>query len=160
VKILDASKKYLARYWWHAGAAGCSIESSMISWAIEFLATSTHELYSGHDSTPVLTVDSILDPKKITLDTVWEIEKLRPFGMWFSAPLFLLPDISVPILPLGKTGDHIRWDYPGLEILGFRLWEYMDQISTWPVSLIGTLKSHVWRDTITPQFHVLDILID
>jgi len=161
VKILDNSREYLARFWGHAGAAGCSIESSMISLAIEFLTASTSQLYASHDSTLILTVDTLLDPEKITMDTISEIEKLRPFGIWFSAPLFLLSDISVPLLSLGQSGEHVRWDYPGkLEIVWFRFGEHRDAISAWPVGLIGTLKSHVWRDTVTPQFHVVDVLFE
>lgn len=34
--------------------------------------------------------------------------------------------------------------------------EYSDLLSKKPYNLIGTLKAHVWRDVITPQFHVLD----
>lgn len=53
----------------------------MISLAIEFLTASTSQLYAGHDSTLILTVDTLLDPEKITMDTISEIEKLRPFGI-------------------------------------------------------------------------------
>lgn len=79
--------------------------------------------------------------------------------MGFNAPLFLIKNITAPIASLGQTGEHIRWDVSGkLEILGFRMGEYRERLSG-SVNLIGTLKSHTWRDTETPQFHVVDACI-
>ena len=37
--------------------------------------------------------------------------------------------------------------------------EYASLFSQKKVHLIGTLKTHTWRDTITPQFQVVDIVI-
>lgn len=34
--------------------------------------------------------------------------------------------------------------------------EYAQRFSEKPYNLVGTLKSHTWRDVITPQFHVID----
>lgn len=108
----------------------------------------------------MITVDTILDPTKVDLSTLRDIEILRPFGTGFTAPLFLLPDIHTSLLPLGQSGEHIRWDYPGkLEILGFRFGEYREMLAGKRVSLIGTLKSHTWRDVVTPQFHVVDVIV-
>lgn len=161
VQILEKSRDHLARFGWHAWAAGCSIAESDVDSALVSLRNSTHELYSGHDSTPIITVDTLLDPLYIDLHTLRDIEILRPFGMWFSAPLFLLSGISAPIVSLGQSGEHIRWDYPGkLEILWFRFGEYQERLTGKTVSLIWTLKAHTWRDVITPQFHVMDVICD
>lgn len=161
VQILEQSRDCLARFWWHAWAAGCSIAEANIDAALVSLRSSAGWLYQDHDSTPTVTVDTLLDPSRIDLQTLRDIEILRPFGMWFSAPLFLLPHITAPILPLGKTGEHIRWDFSRkLEILGFRFGEYQEMLSGKTVSLIGTLKSHTWRDVVTPQFHVMDVVIE
>ncbi len=46
-----------------------------------------------------------------------------------------------------------------LEIIGFRMAEYMPLFSHKKVHLIGTLKTHTWRDTITPQFQVVDAIV-
>lgn len=120
----------------------------------------TNELYSGHDATPKLVIDSILDVTGIDLDLLEEIESLRPFGQSFSAPLFMIRDVSAPIRALGQTGEHIRWEMPGnLEVVGFRMGEYMGTLSGHPHHLIGTLKAHTWRDTTTPQFHVMDAIL-
>lgn len=62
-------------------------------------------------------------------------------------------------MPLGQTGEHIRWDIPGkLEVIGFRMAEYVPILSQKKVHLIGTLKTHIWCDTATPQFQVVDII--
>jgi hypothetical protein len=49
---------------------------------------------------------------------------------------------------------------PGkLQIIGFRMAEYVPEIEQKKVHLIGTLKTHTWRDTVTPQFQVIDLVI-
>jgi single-stranded-DNA-specific exonuclease len=78
VAILNASSLYLARYGGHAGAAGCSIEEEKMQEACQMLQLRTGELHHEIVS-PFLRIDSVLDPGKITLDTIREIESLRPF---------------------------------------------------------------------------------
>ncbi|MBP6921276.1 single-stranded-DNA-specific exonuclease RecJ [Candidatus Gracilibacteria bacterium] len=161
VRILDESRDYLARFGGHAGAAGCSIAESDIDDAVVSLINSADKFYSGHDSTPLISVDTVLDASAIDLNTLRGIEILRPFGIGFPAPLFLLEHIQLPVLPLGQSGEHIRWDYPGkLDILGFRFGDYQEKIAGKTVSLIGTLKAHTWRDTVTPQFLVVDVVLE
>lgn len=38
-------------------------------------------LYDGHDATPIVRVDTVLDPARISLQTLKSIEALRPFGV-------------------------------------------------------------------------------
>ena len=38
-------------------------------------------LYDGHDATPVVRVDTVLDPARISLETLKSLEALRPFGV-------------------------------------------------------------------------------
>ncbi|MBP7823095.1 single-stranded-DNA-specific exonuclease RecJ, partial [Candidatus Gracilibacteria bacterium] len=124
VQILELSREYLERFGGHAGAAGCTIRADMMTQACEILKKSAYTLYGEHDATPLLKVDTVLQADKINLKTITDIEVLRPFGMGFAAPLFLLENISVPVLPLGQTGEHIRWDFPGLDVIGFRMAEH------------------------------------
>lgn len=84
----------------------------MMAEACEMLKKSAGILYGEHDATPLLKVDTVLESHKINLKTIADIEVLRPFGMGFSAPLFLLENISASVVPLGQTGEHIRWDIP------------------------------------------------
>lgn len=79
MKILDASHMYLARYGGHAGAAGCTILADNISHVSMAFIQATDELYSTHDATPILTVDTVLERDKISLQTLRDIEILRPF---------------------------------------------------------------------------------
>jgi len=158
VAILNASSPYLARYGGHAGAAGCSIEEAKMQEACQTLQLNTGELHHEIVS-PFLRIDSVLDPGKITLDTIREIESLRPFWQEFSVPLFLLENIEAPITPLGTSGEHLRWEYPGLDIIWFRLTDVLDQKKQKKMHLIGTLKSHTWRNETTVQFQVMDIIL-
>ena len=81
VQILEASRDSLERFGGHAGAAGCTIRAGMMLEACEMLKKSADILYSHHDATPLLKVDTVLQADKITLKTITDIEILRPFGM-------------------------------------------------------------------------------
>ena len=37
--------------------------------------------------------------------------------------------------------------------------EYREKFAGKSVDLIGTLKTHTWRDAITLQFHVMDAVV-
>lgn len=81
VSILEASGGNLDRFGGHAGAAGCSIQSSKMTTAMSDIISATHRLYADYDTTPAVLIDSVLDSEKIDIDTISQIEKLRPFGM-------------------------------------------------------------------------------
>lgn len=125
--------------------------------AAQAFQVAMRELYSVHDSTPLLRVDTVLDATRISHDLVTQIESLRPFGIGFESPTFMLQNISFTVLPLGQTGEHIRWDSAGgLEIIGFRMAEFAPLFVGVSCDLIGTLKTRTWRDTTTVQFQVVD----
>lgn len=158
VKILDASSEYILRYGWHAGAAGCTIMRDMMPQACEKILLATEQSYTMQDFIPTLMVDTVLDMTKIDVSFMQQIESLRPFGMGFRSPLFMLHDITSALTPLGSTGQHFKWEIEtkGLDIIGFNLDDIISELSDTPVHLIGRLSTRTWRDTITLQFQVID----
>ncbi len=158
VKILDASREFLDRYGGHAGAAGCTISFDHIVQACTSIQENTQKLYANQRHDPILVIDTVLDPAGITMDTVRDIDTLRPYGQEFKAPLFLLKPFSHTILPLGQTGEHIKWDSSlDLDVVWFHMSSYLSQFQNQKHFLIGTLTSHRWREKVTPQFQVLDV---
>lgn len=81
VKILEASRVHLDRFGGHAGAAGCTILANKMPDACALLRDSAQALYAGHDATPIIRVDTALDPTRITTQSVSDVEVLRPFGL-------------------------------------------------------------------------------
>ena len=79
VKILDAVAPLLARYGGHAGAAGCTIVAANMPEVCVRLQEATQRL-CGDTIVPSLSVDTILDPLRISLETLGTIDSLRPFG--------------------------------------------------------------------------------
>lgn len=161
VDILDHASNYILRYGGHAGAAGCTIEEMHLLSAQTAISQATVALYDVHEFTPSIQVDTVLDPAKIDLQLVQHIESLRPFGNGFPAPTFLLSNIHFPILPLGQTGEHIRWETGrrDFDIVWFRLAEFLPQIEWQHIHLIGQLKTRTWRDQMTVQFIVDDLIL-
>ncbi len=81
VKILEASRVHLDRFGGHAGAAGCTISANKMGDACTLLRDSAQTLYAEHDATPVIRVDTVLEPAHITTQSISDIEVLRPFGI-------------------------------------------------------------------------------
>lgn len=79
VRILDASSSSLARYGGHAGAAGCTIRAADIDGARSALIIATEQLYSGHDATPIIRVDTVLDIGQIGIKMITDLDTMRPF---------------------------------------------------------------------------------
>lgn len=128
--------------------------------ACKHIQEATERLYGDHDTTPKMTVDTILDPALIDLSLVQALETLRPFGQNFMSPIFMIPNVTSRIMSLGQTGEHIRWDNTSysFEIIGFRMAEYSSLFLKKPHHLIGTLKTRTWRDQTTVQFQVIDAI--
>jgi single-stranded-DNA-specific exonuclease len=81
VQILDHASSYLHRYGGHAGAAGCTILEQSMDDAKKALSDAMRILYDGHDATPIVRVDTVLDPARISFQTLKSLESLRPFGV-------------------------------------------------------------------------------
>lgn len=131
----------------------------MMTLACDAMRAATATLYAAHDATPVISVDTVIDIDQISHDLIDQIQSLRPFGIGFESPLFMLRDVSLPIFPLGQTGDHIKWESgSGLDIIGFHMAEYTSLFQAAPHHLIGTLQTRTWRDKKTIQFQVVDAM--
>lgn len=158
IKILDTSSEYILRYGGHAGAAGCSIMCDMMPQACEKILLTTEQLYTMQDFTPTLRVDTVLDMTKIDASFMQQVESLRPFGIGFQSPIFMIENVSSIITPLGQTGQHLKWEtgIRGLDIVGFNIGDFAETLSSAPMHLIGKITTRTWRDVVTIQFQVVD----
>jgi single-stranded-DNA-specific exonuclease len=158
VRILDVAAPHLLRYGGHAGAAGCTILVDSFPQAQDTIIVATSQLYDMRTFVPRMTVDTVLDITRIDHNFMEQVESLRPFGQSFDAPLFMLKDISYPLSPLGQTWQHFKWEIEtkGFDIIGFNLNDIIGEISDSSLHVIWKLSTHVWRDTKTIQFQVVD----
>jgi len=129
-----------------------------MSEACEKILFITEQLYTMQDFIPTLLVDTVLDMTKINTHFMQQIESLRPFGMGFQSPLFMIENVSSIVSPLGQTGQHLKWEtgIRGLEMVGFHIGDFAEILSSVPMHLIGKITTRTWRDVVTIQFQVVD----
>lgn len=103
-----ASQEIIISFGGHKGAAGIKIkEKGLEVFKENFLATIGRE--EGEvDKTILLETDGPLDPDKINLTTLEEINVLAPFGQYFEHPVFMNEFTVESSKCVGKDKDHLQ----------------------------------------------------
>jgi len=96
----------LKSYGGHKAAAGLKLHKENIDiFKKGFLGVVQEQLY-GQDITPFKKTDGSLNGF-INLDTYYQIEKLKPFGMGFQTPVFYDEMVATQIRVMGQTRTHL-----------------------------------------------------
>ncbi|MEG1642330.1 MAG: DHHA1 domain-containing protein, partial [Synergistaceae bacterium] len=154
VEILKGLDSLLLTWGGHKLAAGFSVK--MDNWRL--LRTKMEEALSK--VTVVGEKESLLywNPTDLNLDSWQEAEMLGPFGLDNPKPqMYFDYDGNVSILPLGKTGRHVKIETGNAELLGFGAAEMISDRQ----DLLGwayTPRFETWRNFTSLQF-VLDKMI-
>ncbi len=92
----------------HPMAAGFTIDKSRIDEFIKLINEKAATDYSEHVFEPYIEIDLEIPTDLLTLGTVQELEKLKPFGVGNKEPVFLSRDLKVSDLRLvGKDNSHL-----------------------------------------------------
>lgn len=150
----------------HSQAAGLSIESKNIDLFKERINQIVEDMLEPEDFIREITVDSIVDVEDISIDTVTELDKLSPFGMGNSSPVFLFEDAIVKdIRAVGKDKTHLKLGiiYKGIEIdsIGFNLGHLAYNIeNTDIINIVGSLDINEYMNKKNVQIVIRDIIIN
>lgn len=101
-----ANPEYLTKFGGHPMAAGINLESKNIEAFKQAM-----ELYANKFSDmpfPSLKIDCKLNPSKLSIDLIEQVEEFEPFGVGNSKPVFALCNMTLKkITPVGG-GKHLR----------------------------------------------------
>jgi single-stranded-DNA-specific exonuclease len=118
VSVLETMSSSLQEWGGHRQAAGFSVERERWPHVRNCLEEALSALEIPEED-PVDVVD--LHPAEINLEMIEDIERLGPFGIGNPAPLFYVGDSEKSrIIPLGKTGQHVRVAFGDVYIIAFR----------------------------------------
>lgn len=109
VELLDECKHFFVRYGGHRQAAGFTIEVEKYDAFVEYIQYRFREKY-GHAEIPkkTITVEAIIHPEQVSLETLSSIDRFRPFGIGNPKPLWMLEDLTISEANLiGKEKNHL-----------------------------------------------------
>ena len=162
LKLFDEqSPGILKSYGGHKAAAGLKLKRDDIEIFKAGFSDGVQELLAGRDTTPFRAMDGSLNGF-INLDTFYQIEKLKPFGMGFPTPLFYDEMVANNIRAIGEKRIHLSMGLGRYSAVFFNALETHD--SPWPVSegkrvgVLYSLRLNEWQGQNRLQLMIKEII--
>ncbi len=165
IELLDECKHFFIRYGGHRQAAGFTIETSRIP---EFREAMWNAISRVHDTKnlpkKILDIECILPVSDITVTTLEQIDRFRPYGIGNPRPLWLIENVTIASTkPLGQEEKHLSITISENPSLRFLLWNASDKKAHVRVgnivSLIVEITENEWKGKVSVQVVVKDIII-
>lgn len=131
-EALENCSDLLEKFGGHELAAGLSIKTELIEKFRD--AINKNALMNNNEKAliPTISIDAIIKPTYITLDTVNEINKLQPFGVDNPAPIFAVKNIKIHKISTMSENKHLRMtlfkEGKFLDAVGFGMGEYYNHL--------------------------------
>lgn len=109
-EALKLCQDYIIKFGGHAQAAGLSVAiAELDDFKQAFYKVAAAKL-TPDDYIPKVEVEAELEPSKVTIDLVEELDKLEPYGMGNPKPLFGWKNIRAKsAMAIGSQGQHLRF---------------------------------------------------
>ncbi|NWH06873.1 single-stranded-DNA-specific exonuclease RecJ [Desulfobacter latus] len=150
----------LMSYGGHKAAAGLKLHKNHVEIFQHKFCELVRQQLKGQDITPYKSTDGALNGF-INLETYFQIEKLKPFGMGFPTPLFYDEMIATRIRVIGRTRNHLSMMLDNHKAVFFNALETPD--SPWPVNegesicALYTLNLNEWMGQKNLQLIIREI---
>lgn len=161
---LTKNDHLLPHYGGHPMAAGVSLAINHISTLRNNLNNQAEIVLTEEQLIPKLSIDVPLALDEIDVTVLEKLELLRPFGMSFEKPMYLLEDLSAAsVRKIGAAQNHIKLELTNgansLDGIGFGLGEIADHITPGvKLAVAGDLQVNEWNGNKKPQILVKDLL--
>ena len=162
-KALNSASDFVDAFGGHAQAVGLSLPKEHL---FEFAET-MHEDAKRHlradDVLVPLDIASVVRLAWIDKCSVYEIEKMGPFGPENPRPLFMAEDVSIArARPVGKGQEHLLLELAncGLRAIGFGLSEqWVSLLKPNRVDLVFVPEINRWRGRDRVQLRIIDLRV-
>ncbi|TWJ32744.1 single-stranded-DNA-specific exonuclease RecJ [Geobacter argillaceus] len=155
---LAACSDHLLKFGGHRQAAGLAIDESTLAAFVERFDEVAAGLLTPDDLMPELTLEGVLEPAEITTELVRELERLAPFGIGNSEPLFLVRGARVENRRELK-GGHLRLtlSYGGysLSAIAFNMSGHPATAET--LDLVCSPQLNEWNGRTAVQLKIRDM---
>lgn len=162
-KELSKNASILPHFGGHEMAAGMSLSLDDVDQLRENLNEQGKMQLTDALLTPTLQIDVPLTIEEIDVEVLEELEHLRPFGMSFEKPVFLIENLSASsIRKIGAAKNHLKLELTDgantLDVIGFGNGAIADEISPGAkLSVTGDLQVNEWNGRKKPQLLLQDL---
>jgi len=149
----------------HAMAAGFNVETGKLEEVKNRLVAFANKNLKSEDLIPSIKIDMELAFSDFTYPLYEEIQKMAPFGLGNSEPVFTCHQMIVDnSRTVGQTGKHLTlvlkspdFDFK-IRAIGFNLGEYFPKISVGkPIDIAFNLVADEWNGNQSLQLKIKDI---
>lgn len=131
-EALENCSGLLEKFGGHELAAGLSIKTENIEAFREAINKNALGKIDDKALTPTISIDAVIKPTYISLETVDEINKLQPFGVENPAPTFAVKNIKIHKISTMSDGKHLRMtllkENKFLDSVGFGMGDYFNHL--------------------------------
>lgn len=160
---LAKNEDLLTHFGGHPIAAGLSLPTENIDALRERLIGQAEMSMTKEAFIPKLSIDVPVSLDEIDVSVLESLDVLRPFGMGFEKPTYLIENVSAnDIRKIGAARNHLKIEATNgvetLDVIGFGHGEIANQMSPGiHFSLVGDLQVNEWNGNKKPQLLVEDI---
>ncbi len=159
---LDASRNLITKFGGHHMAAGMTLPIENIEQLEKVLNDYLDTRIHG-EIIQEIEIDAAIEMSDITVKNINDMDKLRPFGTDFSAPLLSLMNAELTdVKQIGQNQAHLKMTVQNT--LNALMWNEGARMSELPVGsqvkLAGTLQLNEWNGNVQPQMIVRHIKQD
>ncbi|MHA6259295.1 single-stranded-DNA-specific exonuclease RecJ [Sporosarcina sp. CAU 1771] len=163
---LSKNAHILPRFGGHPMAAGMSLGVEDVEALRTNLNTQAETVLTANQLIPTLAIDVPLSIEEIDVKVLESLELLRPFGMGFAKPVYLLENVAMKsVRQIGAAKNHLKLELgngsDSLDTIGFGHGPLADQLTPGvKVSVTGDLQVNEWNGNKKPQLLLEDIRSD
>lgn len=126
--VLENCSDLLEKFGGHELAAGLTIKSQNIEAFRKKVNDCAESGFTETSKTPTIMLDASIKVPYITMGTVYDINKLQPFGVDNPTPVFAVRNIKIHKISVMSEGRHLRMtllkDGKYVDSVGFGMGEY------------------------------------
>jgi len=163
---LTKNKPILPHFGGHPMAAGMSLNLDNLDLLRKNLNDQAKSILTDDQLIPKLSIDVPLTIDEIDVDVLEKLDLLRPFGMDFAKPVYMLEGLTASaVRKIGAAQNHLKIDLTdgtnSLDVIGFGLGEIADHITPGvKLSVAGDLQVNEWNGNKKPQLLLKDLSTD
>ena len=155
----------------HAAAAGFSLSVDKEAEFCEFLEKSVVEQLNGKSPAGEIIVDAELDASAANMNLVEKLSVLEPFGQGNPEPTLVLHGGLLRYATTMGNGAHVRGaistsrgnqlQFVGFNLVGTPVGDFLldDANTNTKISVLGKLKKNEYKNTVSAQFFLEDLVI-
>ena len=165
-KELAKNASILPHFGGHSMAAGMSLKIEDVELLRSNLNEQARDVLTEEDLQPILSIDVPLALDEIDIASIEALEKIRPFGMGFPKPVFMLEQLdTISARKIGTAKDHLKLEMGDgadrLDAIYFGAGSLADEMAPQgKLSLTGDLQINEWNGNKKAQLLVNDVKCD